>query len=667
MLEFFRIYQRYFFLVISVVLVCSLLFFGTYSTFGGGEERPDLTIGQKIDGSSMTLFEVQKLSRFIAADREDVPESRGALPNLCNDGVIRYDFLKDGLASLIVGPYFDALKGELEDRLERIKRFKPYVHPEASFLSAKTIWNQFVPEINREIGGLQGESAASLSVFSRLERLYQLQGRLQPETLRQILIYQHRQYPWLTVDQRLSYEDLSLFGFHSASDWFGRRFIDLISEFILNAAAAAEGKGYRVSLQEAKGDLIHHFQESIQKLTDAKANPEISFHSHLRTLGFDEKSASEVWRKVLLFRRYFQDVGAAAFVDRLPYKDFAEYAKEAAVVQTYRWPIVLRNHQDLAEFRFYVKAISPKGTTLLPTAILPVEEVEKKVPQLVSRTYRGAVAEVSKKELALRATLKQIWDWETDESHWPLLKNQFSLPTAQDVNERFKILEQLEATKRTEIDAWVREKLVDENPIWLEEALASAPKNEKTWTVSGAETPYDSPYIRVEHQELVQEKHILPFNEAREALAKLVPKTAEEEYDPRKSPFALIGKEALAALEQDRGDLRWVQSGADPLLDQFKLERTEQTILRTSKEDWMKEQVFLLSVGLWSPIHVAENGEVAFFYVQEKKTNPVPILDQLAFGKETLAADAKAYVAEKLLHAIKKKQAIVIPIQKEDE
>ena len=81
----------------------------------------------------------------------------------------------------------------------------------------------------------------------------------------------------------------------------------------------------------------------------------------------------------------------------------------------------------------------------------------------------------------------------------------------------------------------------------------------------------------------------------------------------------------------------------------------------------MKEQAFLMLPDFWSPIHVADHGEIAFFYLQEKKTNSVPILDQLAFGKETLAADAKAYAAERWLQVVKKKNAIVLPVQKEDE
>jgi hypothetical protein len=669
MLDFFRKYQRSFFLAITVMVISSFTFFGTYSTFAGAEERPDRAIGQMIDGSSMMLSEVQKLSRFIGTDREDSMQGRGVPPNLCNDGVIRYDLLRDGLAELIVAEYFDALKGDFESRLEKAKRYKPYAHPEAPFLSAKAVWDHFIPELNAEITALQTQSEAAPSVFSRLAKLYQFQSRLQPEMLRQILIYQHRQYSWLTMDQRLSYEDLSLFGFHSASDWFGHNFVDLVSEFILNAAVAAEEKGYRVSLEEAKGDLIHRFQESMQKLAEAKAKHEISFNNHLRTLGFDEKSAAEVWRRVLLFRRYFHDVGGAAFVDKLPYKDFAEYAKETAIVHTYKWPLSIQTAQDLAEFQFYIKAVCPKGKESLPTAILPVDEIEKKFPQLVRRTFRAQVAEVPKKQIALRASIKQVWDWQTDDANWAQLRKEFSLPDAATHEERFNVLERLDPVKRSQADAWSRDKIVDQNPIWVEEALAAAPRNEKIWTVSGNEEPLlrtEGVYTKVENLEMVKDRHVLAFAEAREVLSKLVP-AAEGELEKGKNPFAAASKEALAALQKDREDPRWIQSGEDPLLDQFKLERKEEAILRTSKEDWMKEQAFLMLPDLWSPIHVADNGEIVFFYLQEKKTNPAPILDQLAFGKETLAADAKAYAAEKLLKVVKKKHAIVIPIQKEDE
>src|SRR5690606_26144463 len=179
-----------------------------------------------------------------------------------------------------------------EKRLEKAKRFQPYVHPEAPFLSAKNVWDHFAPDLSGEIEALQKEPSANFDVFSHLEKLYLYQCRIHPEMLRQILVYQHRQYPWLQVDQRLNFDDLALFGYHSAADWFGHNFVDLIAEFILNAAALAVEKGYQVSLQEAKGELIHNFQETVEK---AKLKTPISLQEHLHRLGFDEKTAAELW------------------------------------------------------------------------------------------------------------------------------------------------------------------------------------------------------------------------------------------------------------------------------------------------------------------------------------------------------------------------------------
>jgi hypothetical protein len=549
--------------------------------------------------------------------------------------------------------------------LDKAKRFKSYAHPEAPFLSAKAVWDHLLPALNSEVIALQEVKEIDPQVFSHFAKLYQLQSRLQPEVLRRILIYQHQQYPWLTIDQKLSYEDLALFGFHTAVDWFGHNFVDLVSQFILNAAVVAEEKGYQVSLEEAKGDLIHHFQEAMKRLAEAKINPDTSFHSHLRMLGFDERSAAESWRKVLLFRRYFRDVGDASFVDRLPYRDFAEFARETAVVQKYEWPIRIKDGQDLAALQFYIKTVSAKKKGNLPVAFLPVEEVEKKAPDLVQTTYSAQVAQVSVAQVGLRAPLKEVLDWE--EANWARLKKEFSLPDAATREERFKILERINPKMRAQIDALARVALVSSHPEWVQEALAVAPLTEKTWAMAGSAEPTlseEGKFFRIENIKTVKEKHILSFDQAREVLNKLV--KAEGEYSKEKNPLVFAAKEAIAALQKNREDGEWLQTGSDLLLDQFKLRRKEQAIQRTSKEEWMKEEAFLMLPDLWSPIHVSDDGEIAFFYLQEKRKAPEPILEQLNFGKETLAADAQKFVAERLIKNFKKKNAIVIPAQKEE-
>lgn len=109
-------------------------------------------------------------------------------------------------------------------------------------------------------------------------------------------------------------------------------------------------------------------------------------------------------------------------------------------------------------------------------------------------------------------------------------------------------------------------------------------------------------------------------------------------------------------------DPRWLQA-ADPLLQQFKLERKEAKIQRNSKEDWMQEEAFVMMPNQWSPVRVADEGQIVFFYLQERKMGEAPILDLLSFGKETLAADAQRFLAERLLETAKKKNAIVLPLQ----
>lgn len=665
MLDILRRYQKVLFLVVTVMVVFSFVFFGTYSALGGVEGPPDRALGKRIDGSSMNLSEVQRLSRFIATDREDSILGRGLFPNFCNDGVIRYDFIKDGLANLIARAYFDILKNDFEARIEKAKRFKPYAHPENPVVGAKAVWGDFFPDLYAEICALQEENRASIKGFSHLEKLYLYQSRLKPEMLRQILVHRHQQYPWLNIDEKLSYEDLALFGFHSASDWFGHNFVDLISEFILNAAAAAEKKGYQVTLQEAKGDLIHCFQETMEKLKEAKAKPDFNFQAHLRMLGFDETTASETWQKVLLFRRYFQDLAEAAFVDTLPYKDFARFSKESAILELYRAPILVQSSRDLAELQFYIKAISKETKEGFPVSVLPMDEIEKKVPELIQKTVRAKVAEVSKKQLALRISLKELWSWELE--HWDLICKKFSLQPPDQLNERFTFLEN--SLKRDEIDSWAREKIVDENPAWAQEALADMELSERSWSLQGSEEPTlksEGTFYRLEGVEVVRDKHLLSFREARQVLSKLVPR-GDGDFDKETSPFVLLSKKALRALQRDRNDVQWVQSGLDPIMDQFRLEKRTEAILRTSKEGWMREQAFMMAPEMWSSVHIDENGEIVFFYLQEKRAGSAPVLEQLTFGKQMLATDAKIFAAERLLKVIQEKNAIVIPLQKEDE
>ena len=668
--------------------------------------------------------------------------------------MIRKDLLRTGLADLLVAQYFEPMKEELAQRLERAKRYRPYMHPEASHLSVRAVWERFVPAMVRELESLQAIDAVSPSTFTHLARLYQQQQNCPPEFVRRVLAYQHQQSPWLKADPRLQYEDLSLFGFHSASDWFGRDFVDLSAEFILNAARKAEEKGYRVTIEEAKGDLLRNFHASMQRFSQMENKPDLNFKEHLRRLGFDEKSAAEVWRSVLLFRRYFHGVGEATFIDRLPYRNFASYALEKAVVQVYQWPpsLRLKNFQDFVELQVYLRAVSgAKDSVSLPSSFLSIDEVEKKWPELVQTSFRSKVARCSKGEAGLKASVKEVWDWETDEKNWEALRAEYpSLSGKTTREERFQILEKLDSSIRLKLDRLARLRLVEQNPDWIGESLASAPTTEKTISVSkdwislaGVGRPGDleallerasigdaeaikalsqypadgNAYYRIEGVEKIQEKYILTLEEAKRQgiLAKVANRFLEAEYlkvrskspakfqrgegewkaigDVKEEVVLLVfsdlihaiggasqngaywaahrleisAKEAAAAFQKNPEDPRWLQRSGDPLADQFKLVKKETEIQRTTEEEWMKEQAFVMVPKQWSPVHVPSDGDISFFYFEEKRPHANPILEQMVFGKETIGADAERYVAERLIETAKKKNSIVIPLQMEKE
>lgn len=685
MLTFFHRYQRAFLILVTVVIIGSFSFFGTFSTLSQGKKEQDFTLVRAIDGSKINHSQVVNLSRFLASDRED-----GSRPNFCNDGVIRYDLLQTGLADLMVATYFDALKDDLSQRQERVGRYRPYIHPGNGAISAKAVWDRFFPEVTQALQTLQGAPRVSVATFTHLSRLYLQQSFCPPEFLRKFLLYRQSELQ-APYDPRLREADLSLFGFHSLQDWFGKNFIDLAAEFILNGAKLAEQKGYVVSKEEAKGDLLRNFQISMQKLAEAKHPVDLTLTQQLRMLGLDEKKAIECWRTILLFRRYFHGIGEATFIDQLPYRDFAAYARETAVVQLYRWPKELhfKTKADVAEFEAYLDAVAEtRDTHRLPKAYLPLAEIEKRLPELVQTTYQVSLAERTLAEIGLRASMQEVMEWE--KGHWDEIRQTFrslSLPA-----EGIAALDKLPPQARSMVDQYAREKLVQLHPEWVRDSLSQASVSEqeifasKNWiSLPSIERPAEfasllekgapidqyaagkKTVLKVVSIVQKEPKHLLTWEEAKKGgfLTRKV-----EESQVKGKPHCRLesfAREAMKALQKDPQDPRWCKQGRDLLNDQFKLERNTLEISRTANEEWMTKQVFSMIPEQWSQMRVPEEGDIAFFYYAQKKMNGEPILEQMNMGKEIVAADAQRFAALNLLQTVQKKHAIVIPIQEEKE
>lgn len=490
MLDFFRRHQRYFFVIITIVIVISFSFFGTYSTLSDSSFREQIAF-KNMNGTDVTRHEVDEMVHFLGTDASDKLYFGGSWgPNFLNDGVIRKNFLETGLASELALAYAEDVKSDLNTRLEKEKRFGLYVHPQARFIGVESAWNYFAPNMTSYYHVLRmAQDPMSDEALQARMALFVMERQFSPALLRQVLRYQEKQYSWLSPDQNLNYADLSLFGYHTFEDWFGPRFVRVIAEFIMNAAVMAESRGYEVSKADALADLMRNSELSYKQ--NAR-NPNIGvksgqeyFNEQLRLLGMDQNSAARVWRQVMLFRRMFQDMGSSVFVDPLTFKTVDGYAMESVDGEIYRLPKEMRlgSYRALQKLEVYLDAVAKrsdeeKAKLVMPKSYLTVSEVSKKTPELVEKRYVLEIAHADKTALQGNVGMREMWDWEVSDKGWQVLKEQFPELGAADVktrDARFAVLDNLDERTRQRLDAFSRGAIVDANPEWLEVALEEAP------------------------------------------------------------------------------------------------------------------------------------------------------------------------------------------------
>lgn len=486
MLELLRKYQSYIFIVVSFVVIVSFSFFGTYNTIPADSIHEQILF-TAIDGSQIKRSEVEEIASFLGTDNEDKMLYGGIWgPNFLNDGVIKNDFLATGLADILVQAYPSEVENDLEIRLAKEKGYRLYVHPQAKFLSAEGAWAYFAPEIKENYDALRKTShATDPEAFAARTALFLSERKFPAPLLKQVLRYQQRQYQWVNPDPNLERADLSLFNYHTVEDWYGPRFVRLIAAFIINSSKIAEQKGYRVSKEEAIADLLRNadasFQQNIKNPNLGVTNSLEYFNEQLRRLGMDKNMTAKVWRQVLLFRRLFQDVGNAVFVDAMTHQQFAEYAKETAVGDLYRLPQELRfsNYRMLQKFEIYLDAIAKRSDPLLqlPSTLLSLDEIKKNTPALVQKKYELNVASIQKNELKAKVSLREMWEWEGEAANWEQLKTRFpelGITEANTRQKRLDALDHLDDATRSRVDAFAKAALVEEHPEWLESALSNA-------------------------------------------------------------------------------------------------------------------------------------------------------------------------------------------------
>lgn len=535
MLGFMRKHQKYFFVIITIVIVISFSFFGTYSTLAGNSIH-EQTAFTTVNGQEIPRQDLEEMALFIGTDSEDKKLFGGVWgPNFLNDGLIKKDFLETGLAEILIESYKQDLKGDLQLRLQKEARYKPYTHPQAQFVSSANAWNYFSPELPGNLTALQKatDPISQDTVNARIQ-LFLAERRFPSPYLKQVLRYQESQLNWIEKDDSLDYQDLSLFGYHTVDDWFGGRFVRLISEFIFNAAEIAEKKGYRVSKDEALADLMKNAEQSFKENRNSPqntvANSTEYFDQQLMRMRMDKLKAARIWQKVMLFRRLFQDEASAVFVDPTTYNAFNYFANTGVSSDIYRLPEELgfSDFKTLQRFETYLDLVSKrtkeeKTSLLAPKEFLTVAEISKKAPELVQKQYLLDIASVNKKDLQAKVSLKETLAWELDEKNWPKIKTQFpelGLQKGTSSNERLDAIEKLDGITRSRLDQFAREQVIVAHPEYLDSALENAPARAVRVNLSlrGANSTFDG---LVQGNDLITLLDKSPLNEEVAELKKL--------------------------------------------------------------------------------------------------------------------------------------------------
>jgi len=502
MLQFFRRYQKIFLVVVTFFIVVSFVFFGASSTFSQKNDEPNWEIGHLIDGSPLMSKKLYGMKRLTHGGLEE--GSRGM--NLLSGSFVHHEIVLTGQGELLASNYFDELLPELSEKWARIKQYVPYAHPYSPYISASSVWSQFAPEIL----DLLNQVALAPSEFSKEElplmfQLYQAQSAFPAHMLHRILFFQERQTEEIRPDPGLPQAHLALFGFDSVEDWFGVKFTELASQFILNTACIAKEEGYKISSDEAKIDLYRNVQKGLaayQQGNEITSEDVQKYYAHgIRSLGLTEKEAVALWQDVLLHKRFSGEVKGAVLIDRLALDQFKSSAKSIAQVEEYRLPraLQLTQFRQLLTLQCYLEAVSEGDNFFQYPKLRSVEEIKNESPELIVKSVDFEIATVTKAESAAKLTLKQTWNWEVQEENFERLQVAFpelGINAKETELERIEALEKLDKKTRFAVDQFARLALIEAEPQWIDQALAKAPITPQTLSIPlKGDTPFSGEHF----------------------------------------------------------------------------------------------------------------------------------------------------------------------------
>ncbi|MBM3207034.1 MAG: hypothetical protein FJZ57_00275 [Chlamydiae bacterium] len=472
-------------------MTISFVFFGAISSLISQPSVPkDSEIAKVIDGSSMKKNKVMKMIRFLSSSSFDANSKSGSSSiNLLNDGVIEKDFIENGFGKRLFDVYSEECRSDIMENWEKAVKFVPYVHPSNPTISMESSLTHIQPQLGKLLGRVKTKDVNNpADVFCLLNDIFNAKKNIKNEFLRHVIQHQQNLTSAYKKDPKLNEIDLTLFGFRSCSDWFGSKFIEIVAQYILNGSAYAKIHGFTVSKNEAREDLINNLMIALKSSSiDVKNTSELNnaYYYYIRNLDMEESLVVEIWQDVLQFRKLITNADKIVNQDPAFLSDQKNLAKHVCKFEMYELPQVFQfaDFKSMLKLQLYIDLVSSvKSKTeifLAPKNPLPIAEIEKKAPELVQKKYVLSFCEVKKEDLLSEIGIKEIWDWQLTEENYLLLSSKFSyVPKVEGRENQFNSLESLSSIQRTEIDRFAQNKIFEQKPEILKQAIQAA--NKKT-------------------------------------------------------------------------------------------------------------------------------------------------------------------------------------------
>jgi hypothetical protein len=707
MIRFLRKHQRIFFIIITVVIVITFSFFGTYSVTQNSKGPKDKVLVKALNGKDIRFLQTQKLSILLSNDAHS-----GNISNLLNKDILSKEFVDTGIAKILAKHYFGFIKGYLQEHFDKINHYNLYTHPHISDISVENVWKQYAPELLSVFNKIKAAKNVDETFFGDLLNAYVLQEQFSPQMLKTLLYYQQMEYRQANLtDYEFMHNDFYLFGFKNVSDWFGQNFVDLLSEFILNVAYIAEDKGYTAKESEVYEELVTNLKDNLEKSENKQLFPQdlkSAFQYQCHLLGMKTTDVIDVWQRVLLFKKYFHDHATAVFTDNILDKKLLDMKHVQLDVSAYKLPayLMIKDSMERSYLALYWSCV---GSDPLYNKYYPIEQIEEKYPELIQRKIKVQYASLTQEEAGLNITEKVLWQWQTKKENWQKLLIKFPDLKKQLVRNPFDILESISLQLRNRIDSFSRGEMVKEKAL-IEETLKKQEKKELVIKFKNKGTSIDAPIgindmqalfaflNQKDHSQIytqdntcyylfgdvseIETKHIITFEEAFSdgSLKSLLDKYVQDNLQAYKTNSVdeakksivdkvfnaeSVDKKLLSYMEglccqmRDKKDDSFVFHGDKrDILNQWMLEKEDKTINK-GEEKAIDNAIVDQTVN----VSMDKNSNPVFYHINKIKVDEKAVKEEMDKEKQVLINEVKLRLAEKIIQSMLDKKAFLLPIR----